>query len=110
MLSRSLAVVSYDDRVQGDAHVVKPVHPDLTQDGAGWVVVDDLADSGKTACFVKQILPKSFMVTVYAKPEGSACVDHYAVPVDQDVWLLFPWDVELLPSEPLARRGVLTDE
>ena len=106
----SLAIASYDDCVQGDAHIVKPVHPDLTHDGAGWMVVDDLVDSGKTARLVKQVLPKSFIATIYAKPEGCAFVDHYAVSVDQNVWLLFPWDVELLPSEPLVRRAAIDSE
>ena len=44
-----VSVISYDDRIQGEARVVKPVHADLVQDGTGWIVVDDLVDSGKTA-------------------------------------------------------------
>ena len=35
-------------------------------------------------------------------------VDLFAVPVQSELWLLFPWDAELKPNEPLARhRGGL---
>ena len=99
-----LSIISYDDRVQGEARVIKSVHTDLVQDGTGWIIVDDLVDSGKTARLVKKLLPNSHMATVYAKPEGMAFVDTYAVSMDQDVWLLFPWEAELMPNEPLARH------
>lgn len=99
-----ISIVSYDDRVQGDPTVIKDVQKDLVGDGEGWLVVDDLVDSGVTARLVKKLLPKAHVATVYAKPQGQDAVDTFVVPIEQTTWLLFPWDAELQPNEPLARR------
>lgn len=101
----SICVISYDDRVQGRPQVVKDVQTDMVGDGEGWLIIDDLVDSGVTARLVKSRLPKAHLATVYAKPHGQDAVDTFAVPVPQDMWLLFPWDGELQPNEPLARRN-----
>lgn len=102
----SICVVSYDDRRQGEPTVVKNVDAAIVGDGEGFLIVDDLVDSGVTARLVKKLLPKAHLATVYAKPQGQDAVDTFAVPVPQDMWLLFPWDGELQPNEPLARRKV----
>lgn len=102
----AVSVASYDDRSQGEPRMLKGVDADLVGDGAGWLVVDDLVDSGVTAGVVRALLPKATIATVYAKPEGQATVDMFAVPVKGDLWLLFPWDAELRPNEPLARNGL----
>lgn len=99
-----LCIISYDDRVQGEIRVEKTVQKDVVGDGEGWLIIDDLVDSGVTARKAKAILPQGHMATVYAKPHGEPCVDTYAVAVPQDMWLLFPWDAELMPNEPLAKR------
>lgn len=103
-LVECIGVVSYDDRTQGEPRLTKDVQKDLVGDGTGWLIVDDLVDSGVTARMVKKLLPGGHLATVYAKPQGEDAVDTYAVAVPQDMWLLFPWDAELMPNEPLARR------
>ncbi len=35
--------------------------------------------------------------------EGMLVIDDFVVPVDQDIWLLFPWDAELQPAPPLVQ-------
>lgn len=100
----SISVISYDDRVQGEPTIAKDVNRELIGDGEGWLIIDDLVDSGVTARLVKGHLPQAHLATVYAKPNGEPSVDTYAVSVPQDMWLLFPWDGELQPNEPLARR------
>ncbi|MGC2856083.1 xanthine phosphoribosyltransferase [Novispirillum sp. DQ9] len=102
----SICVVSYDDRRQGEPQVVKGVDATVVGDGEGFLIIDDLVDSGVTARLVKKLLPKAHLATVYAKPQGQDAVDTFAVPVPQEMWLLFPWDAELQPNEPLARRKV----
>ncbi len=104
-LVESLCIVSYDDRVQGDPRVIKGVNEGIVGDGAGWLVVDDLVDSGVTARLAKKLLPAAHLATVYAKPKGQDAVDTYAVAVPQDMWLLFPWDGELQPNQPLVKRS-----
>ncbi len=99
----AVSVASYDDRAQGPPRMLKGVDTDLVGDGDNWLVVDDLVDSGVTAGVVRDLLPKATIATVYAKPEGQKVVDMFAVPVQSELWLLFPWDAELRPNEPLAR-------
>lgn len=99
----SISVISYDDRVQGKPMIAKDVDRERVGTGKGWLIIDDLVDSGVTARLVKEHLPDAFLATVYAKSQGQAAVDAFAVSVPQDMWLLFPWDGELQPNEPLAR-------
>ncbi|MBF0306980.1 MAG: xanthine phosphoribosyltransferase [Alphaproteobacteria bacterium] len=87
-LVETVCVASYDDRRQGSVTVLKS----LAGDGEGWLVVDDLVDSGTTAGTVRRMLPRALFACVYAKPEGRRQADVYAVDVEQDVWLVFPWD------------------
>jgi xanthine phosphoribosyltransferase len=94
----TLCIASYDDRVQGGALVLKAP----PGDGEGLLVIDDLVDSGRTGKVVRDLLPKAYFATVYAKPQGQAMVDDFVVGVDQSIWLLFPWDAELQPAPPLV--------
>jgi xanthine phosphoribosyltransferase len=60
--------------------------------GQGWLLVDDLVDTGATARVVREMAPEAHFATVYAKPEGRPLVDTYITTVSQDTWILFPWD------------------
>jgi xanthine phosphoribosyltransferase len=95
----TVCIASYDDRIQGGDSLVLKAPPG---DGAGLLVIDDLVDSGRTGKVVRDLLPKAFFATVYAKPQGQAMVDEFVVAVDQGIWLLFPWDAEMQPSPPLV--------
>jgi len=88
----TVCISSYDDKLQreGEPHLLKGI--EAKDGGAGWLVVDDLADSGNTLKLVRALLPKAHIATVYAKPKGAPMVDTVAVTVDQSVWLVFPWD------------------
>lgn len=61
-------------------------------DGAGWLFVDDLVDSGRTTLWIKQHYPQAQICVVYAKPMAQNQVDYWAVSKPQDVWLDFPWE------------------
>ena len=95
----TVCIASYDDRSQGDLAVLKPVEGD----GQGWLIVDDLVDTGKTAKIVRDMLPKAHFATVYAKPAGRDMVDSFITEVSQDTWILFPWDTELQSVPPIIR-------
>jgi xanthine phosphoribosyltransferase len=84
----TVCVISYADRRQDGIEVVKT----LPGDGAGWLVVDDLVDSGATAQVVRSLLPRAHYATLYAKPDGLPQVDTFVAAVDQHVWLVFPWE------------------
>ncbi len=70
--------------------------------GAGWLIVDDLVDTGVTARAVRALLPQSHFATVYAKPAGRPLVDTFITEVSQDTWILFPWDQEAVMAKTIV--------
>jgi xanthine phosphoribosyltransferase len=98
----SVSVVTYDEQAKGEPVVAKL--PAAAGDGEGWLVIDDLVDTGTTVQVVRALLPKAHFATVYAKPAGKPLVDDFVTEVSQDTWILFPWDTEPTFSVPLARR------
>ncbi|MGJ8524786.1 Xanthine phosphoribosyltransferase [Halomonadaceae bacterium LMG 33818] len=97
----TISVKSYDKMEQQEGvQVLKGID----HDGEGWLLVDDLVDTGKTAKAVREMLPKALFVTVYAKPEGRSLVDRFHSEVEQDTWIQFPWDTAMAYIEPLAER------
>jgi xanthine phosphoribosyltransferase len=101
-LVESVCVVTYEDELRGEPMVIKP--PAAAGDGTGYLIIDDLVDSGTTARVVRALLPKAHFACIYAKPLGRAMVDSFVTEVSQDTWILFPWDTEPQFIEPLARR------
>lgn len=97
----SVCISSYDHDEQRDLKVLKDVKS-TTQDGEGFLVVDDLVDTGETLKVLREMLPKAKFVTVYAKPMGKPLVDQYVADMEQDTWVHFPWDVQLHYSKPLV--------
>jgi xanthine phosphoribosyltransferase len=107
-LIETVCVVGYhpdDSRPQQavETTIIKP--PAGVGDGAGWLVVDDLVDTGRTAEILRRLLPKAHFAAVYAKPLGKPLVDTYITEVSQDTWIYFPWDVEPQFTQPIAARG-----
>ena len=109
----TLAVSSYGageegspEQAQGKIRMLKPITPDLLKNGGeGMLVVDDLVDTGATARFIRQILPKAHIATVYAKPAGRPLVDTFVTEVSQDTWINFPWDLHLAFAPPIGKAG-----
>ena len=100
-LVESICVASYDEEAQGEARLLKP--PAAAGDGEGFVIIDDLVDSGTTARLVRSLLPRAHFACLYAKPAGAAVADTWVVEVPQDTWVLFPWDTAPLFVPPIAR-------
>jgi xanthine phosphoribosyltransferase len=86
----------------GTPQVVKA--PVAAGNGAGWLLIDDLVDTGTTAKVVRALLPAAHFATVYAKPAGKGLVDTFITEVSQDTWIMFPWDTEAQFAVPLAKR------
>ncbi|MBA4118964.1 MAG: xanthine phosphoribosyltransferase [Candidatus Puniceispirillum sp.] len=85
----TICVASYShSNTREDLVLIK----DSLHGGQTTLVVDDLADSGKTAAFVRERLPNAHMAALYAKPEGEASLDSYVHKVAQDKWIVFPWE------------------
>jgi len=91
-----------DETEIGEPEVVKA--PAAAGDGEGWLLIDDLVDTGTTGRVVRSLLPRAHFATVYAKPAGKGLVDTFITEVSQDTWILFPWDTEPQFAVPLAKR------
>jgi xanthine phosphoribosyltransferase len=80
--------------------IIKP--PAEAGDGEGWLVVEDLVDTGRTADALRKLLPKAHFAAIYAKPLGRPLIDTFVTEVSQDTWIFFPWDTELQFVQPIA--------
>lgn len=94
----TICITSYDWQKQGESTILKSVEGD----GEGLLIIDDLVDTGSTARVVRDMLPKAYFATVYAKPAGKPLVDVHVTEVSQDTWILFPWDSESRFVAPIA--------
>ena len=103
-LIECVSVVTYNEETKGEPVVIKP--PVAAGDGTGFLIVDDLVDTGTTARVVRALLPKAHVAAIYAKPAGRPIVDTFITEVSQDTWILFPWDTEAQFVAPLVRREV----
>ena len=88
----SICVSSYSFKNNRDLEVIKSI--DLENGGAGWIIIDDLVDTGNTYAFLKTLLPKAKRVCLYAKPEGEKNTDLFVKSIEQGVWVHFPWEVD----------------
>ena len=89
-----------DQSQQGAIKLLKGVEGD----GEGMLLIDDLVDTGKTARYVREILPKAHFATIYAKPAGKPLVDTFVTEVSQDTWIRFPW-LRRAPSRASSIRS-----
>ena len=106
-LVETVSIVTYgrDDKEWteiGQPKIIKA--PVAAGDGEGFLIIDDLVDTGTTAKVVRALLPKAHFATVYAKPAGKPQVDTFITEVSQNTWIMFPWDTEPQFSVPLAKR------
>ena len=97
----TICVSSYDWQNQkGEVKLLKGIEGD----GEGWLIVDDLVDTGRTGKLIRELLPKAHFACVYAKPAGRPLVDTFITEVSQDTWILFPCDAESQFVQPLAGK------
>lgn len=89
------------EQVQADVRLLKGV----AGDGEGYLLIDDLVDSGRTAQLVRQLLPKAHFATLYAKPAGRPIVDTCVKEFKQNKWIFFPWDIEYKFATPIKDGG-----
>lgn len=87
----TINVHSYTPKnTQGELNLLNV--PYIPNSGKNWIIVDDLVDSGKTMRAVRKIYPKAVAVTLFAKPEGLPTVDYHIRKVEQNTWIVFPWE------------------
>ncbi|WWP01103.1 MAG: xanthine phosphoribosyltransferase [Candidatus Dasytiphilus stammeri] len=95
----TICISSYNHEMQGDINLIK--YADYN-DGQGYIIVDDLADTGITVRTIRNIYPKAYFVTIFAKPAGQPLIDKYVVDIPQHIWIEQPWDMGIGYIPPLA--------
>lgn len=83
-------IKSYDEKTQGALEILNA--PQVPDDGEGWLVIDDLSDSGKTLKAVRALYPKAYITALLTKPNGKEAPDLYSREFPQNVWIHFPWE------------------
>ncbi|AXP55651.1 TPA: xanthine phosphoribosyltransferase [Haemophilus influenzae] len=99
----TVCIASYHDHNnQGELQVL---HAAQVPNGSeGFIVVDDLVDTGNTARAIRQMYPNAKFATVFAKPAGAELVDDYVIDIPQNTWIKQPWDLGLTFVPPLSRK------
>ena len=97
----TISVVTYNEEKRGELNIIK--NPSITEDGNGFLIIDDLVDSGITAKAIRKLLPKAYFACLYAKPAGKEYTDQFIMEVQQDMWILFPWDMAPACAPPLIK-------
>ncbi|HDL1765589.1 TPA: xanthine phosphoribosyltransferase, partial [Mannheimia haemolytica] len=92
----TVCIASYDHDSQGELNVLHAADTD----GEGFIVVDDLVDTGNTAKEIRRMYPKARFVTVFAKPHGAPLVDDYVIDIPQETWIEQPWDLGITFVQP----------
>jgi xanthine phosphoribosyltransferase len=85
-------VRSYHDYMQQGA-IEAVMLPDLG-DGQGWIIIDEVCDTGNTFAFLQSHYPRAVYASLTVKEKGRGVVDHFGLSFAQDQWLVFPWEVE----------------
>ncbi|HHF6028766.1 TPA: xanthine phosphoribosyltransferase [Haemophilus influenzae] len=99
----TVCIASYHDHNnQGELQVLHAAQ--VPNGGEGFIVVDDLVDTGNTARVIRQMYPNAKFVTVFAKPAGAELVDDYVIDIPQNTWIEQPWDLGLTFVPPLSRK------
>ena len=100
----TICVLSYSNSDSGEASVQGQIEvlKGIEGDGERMILVDDLVDTGRTAKYVREMLPKAHFATLYAKPAGKPLVDTFITEVSQDTWIRFPWDMVQTFAQPLS--------
>ena len=99
----TVCIASYHDHNnQGELQVIDAAQ--VPNGGEGFIIVDDLVDTGNTARAIREMYPNAKFVTVFAKPAGAELVDDYVIDIPQNTWIEQPWDLGLMFVPPLARK------
>jgi xanthine phosphoribosyltransferase len=87
----TVCIITYDDDNNlSEPDIVKKVS--LKEGGDGWIVVDDIVDTGTTFKLIQSMLPKAHYASLYIKPGASKVTNTFVTAVRQDDWIIFPWE------------------
>ena len=102
-LIETVCITSYEGRVKGPVRILKDMEGAIADEGDGWIIIDDIVDTGATALVARRMLPRAHYAVLYVKPLGRPFVDTYVSEVGQEVWISFPWERRTGEPVPSAR-------
>jgi xanthine phosphoribosyltransferase len=91
---RSVSIASYSDHEDQEEIKLLHIFGDEKKRSLPWLVIDELVDSGDTFRKLKELLPNSLFISLYAKPNGVSSTDYYLRAYEQNNWLVFPWEFD----------------
>lgn len=94
----TVCISSYDHDHQRKMQVLKRAEGE----GEGFIVVDDLVDTGGTAEVIRKLYPQARFVAIFAKPAGRSLVDDFIIDIPQETWIEQPWDMEVKYVPPIG--------
>ncbi|HEY4133584.1 MAG TPA: xanthine phosphoribosyltransferase [Alphaproteobacteria bacterium] len=100
----TLCIATYEEQKMEGVNILKQPEAAVAVQGKGWLLIDDLVDTGTTLQAARKLLPQAYFATVYGKPKGLPLVDAFIHQVPQDQWVYFPWDLSPSYAPPLVRR------
>jgi xanthine phosphoribosyltransferase len=98
----TLCIQSYDGQDQTRLEILKKPAMAVADAGQGWLLIDDIADTGDTLMAARTILPHAHFATVYAKPDGEGLVNSVLHRVSEQTWVEFPWEQ---PPQGASNKG-----
>ena len=90
-----LSVASYVGQERCEPRIIRM--PSVPDEGEGWLIVDDLVDSGHTMKLARELFPKAHIAVLYAKPKGRELAHTFVREFPQTCWLNFPWEKTFSP-------------
>ncbi|MEI7429124.1 MAG: xanthine phosphoribosyltransferase [Betaproteobacteria bacterium] len=99
---------SYEESVEEGAQNTRSavkILKGVDHDGEGYLLIDDLVDTGNTARVIRKFLPKAYFATLYAKPLGRDVVDLCVKEFSQYKGIYFPWDIDYKFVPPIKKSA-----
>ena len=92
----AVGINSYNGRERGDLEIYQDIDLENINTDSKILVIDDICDSGSTMLYMRDKLsayPNTVYISLYAKNASKNVVDEYGLLLDDDIWLVFPWEV-----------------
>lgn len=84
----TVCIQSYEGMEQTELKLLN--NPNVEDDGKGWVVIDDIVDSGATFRYLRKMWPLATYCSVVTKLSSINVMSELSV--DPSVWVVFPWE------------------
>ena len=88
---KTINIQSYENCQQLD-QLTLGTFPNIDNNGQGWLIVDDISDTGRTFKIIQEMFPEATYAALVVKPEGKEVTNFWGEEVDQSTWVVFPWE------------------